>query len=83
MTSFAGQLTYKSAVDLRRIARRIRPSSSWSRPTPRIWLPSHGAGTVPPTCNTRSSSSPGFAMRIGEIAALTSANAGRIFGWSG
>ncbi len=86
MTSFAGQLTYKSAVDLQEAARRIpaelllvETDAPYLAPVPRRGKPNRPANvqyTVEFLAGLRDEDPD-------EIAALTSANAGRIFGWSG
>ncbi len=85
MTSFAGQLTYTSAVDLQEAARRIPPDrllvetdAPYLAPVPRRGKPNRPANvqyTVEFLARLRDEDPD-------EMAALTSANAGRIFGWS-
>ena len=85
MTSFAGQLTYKSAVDLQEAARRIPPEhllvetdAPYLSPVPRRGKPNRPANvqyTVEFLANLRDEDPD-------EVAALTSANARRIFGWT-
>lgn len=85
MTSFAGQLTYKSAADLQEAARRMPPErllvetdAPYLAPVPRRGRPNRPANvqyTVEFLAQLRNEDPD-------EIAALTSANARRIFGWS-
>lgn len=84
MTSFAGQLTYNSAADLQDAARRIPPElllvetdAPYLAPVPRRGKPNRPAYvqyTVEFLATLRDEDPD-------EVAALTSANAGRIFGF--
>jgi TatD DNase family protein len=85
MTSFAGQLTYKSATDLQDAARRIPPElllvetdAPYLAPVPRRGKPNRPAYvqfTVEFLATLRDEDPD-------DIAKLTSDNAGRIFGWA-
>lgn len=85
MTSFAGQLTYPSAADLQDAARRIpgehllvETDAPYLAPVPRRGKPNRPANvqyTVEFLAHLRDEDPD-------ETAALTSANARRIFGWS-
>lgn len=85
LTSFAGQLTYKSASDLQDAARAVPPElllvetdAPYLSPVPRRGKPnrpSYVQHTVEFLAQLRDADPD-------DIANLTSANAGRVFGWS-
>ena len=78
--SFAGNVTYKNAYDLRDCARRVPPTACSSRPTARTSRrrPSAAAETSRPTSPTPTTSSPSCAART--CARSRDANATRVFG---